>query len=106
MSELVVTEQNFDESVLKSTQPVLLDFWAPWCGPCRMLSPVIDEIAKDYAGRLVVGKVNTDENLNLASRFQIVSIPTILIFKAGALAERLVGFKSKADLKKLIDGLL
>lgn len=106
MSELVVTEKNFDTDVLKSTLPVLLDFWAPWCGPCKMIAPVVEELSKEYEGKLVVGKVNTDENLDLASRFQIVSIPTLLIFKGGKPVERLVGFKSKNDLKKLIDALI
>ncbi len=106
MSETVITEQNFETTVLKSPLPVLIDFWAPWCGPCKMIAPVVEELANEYAGKLVVGKVNTDENLGLASRFQIVSIPTLLVFKGGALVQRLVGFKSKNDLKKLIDGLL
>jgi thioredoxin 1 len=106
MAELVLTEQNFDEEVVNSSLPVVVDFWAPWCGPCKMISPVIDELAKEYEKRVKVGKVNTDENLAVASRYQITSIPTIMMFKDKKIVQRVIGVKSKADLKKLIDGLL
>ena len=106
MADIVINEQNFEAEVISSKLPVLIDFWAPWCGPCKMISPVVDELAKEYAGKLKVGKVNTDENLNLASKFQITSIPCILIFKGGKPVERIIGFRQKKDLKKSIDTVL
>ena len=106
MAGLVISEGNFDAEVIKSTSPVLVDFWAPWCGPCRMLGPVVEEIALEYAGKLKVGKLNTDENLSIATQFQISSIPTIMIFKGGKVVEKIVGFKSKNDLKKVVDSVL
>lgn len=106
MSEIVVTEQNFEGEVLNASVPVLVDFWAPWCGPCKMIAPVVAELASEYADRLKVGKLNTDENLNVAGQYQITSIPALLIFKDKKPVQRIVGFKSKNELKKIIDSVL
>jgi thioredoxin 1 len=106
MAEIQLTDDTFDKEVLESTQPVLVDFWAPWCGPCRMLSPVVEEIAKEYVGKVKVAKLNTDDNPNAAGRFKIMAIPTLLFFKSGKLVEQRAGVMSKADIKKLLDGLL
>ena len=83
MAELDINEQNFEQEVVSSDVPVLLDFWAPWCGPCKMLMPVVEELAKEYDGKIKVGKVNTDENMSLSSKFQITSIPCLIIFIHG-----------------------
>ncbi len=106
MSGIIITESNFSQEVLKSDIPVLVDFWAPWCGPCKMLSPVIDELAKDYEGKVKICKVNTDENMNLSSQFQITSIPCLIIFKGGKPVNKIVGFRPKNDIKQEIDNVL
>ena len=103
---ITLKKENFDGEVLKSEVPVLVDFWASWCGPCRMVSPVIDEIAEEYEGQIKVGKVNVDEEGELASEFAIVSIPTILILKNGKVIEKLVGARSKDDFCDVIDKIL
>ena len=100
------TDAAFEKDVLKSTRPVLVDFWAPWCGPCRMLGPVIEEISAEFAGKALVGKLNTDENPEVASRYNISAIPTMLFFKGGEAVEQLVGVHSKGDIKAKLDGLL
>lgn len=92
---LHITDANFSEIVEKSALPVLIDFWAAWCGPCRMIAPSIDQLAKEFAGRAVVGKLNVDENKNTAARFGVQSIPTLLIVKSGREVERLVGAQPK-----------
>jgi thioredoxin len=103
MAEINLTEANFTKEVLESDKLVLVDFWAPWCGPCKMLSPVIEELAKEYDGRAKICKLNTDENMALASKFQITSIPCIILFKAGNAVQKIVGFRPKNDIKKAID---
>ena len=105
-NEIQLTDANFDQEVLKSDLPVLVDFWAPWCGPCRMLGPVIDELAKEYAGKVKVCKLNTDEAQDTAGTYQISAIPTILLFKGGKLAQQLVGLQPKEELKKQLDELI
>jgi thioredoxin 1 len=106
MAGLVISEGNFDAEVIKSNMPVLVDFWAPWCGPCRMIGPVVEEIALEFTGKLKVGKLNTDENLAVATQYQISSIPTLMIFKGGKVVQKMVGFKSKNDLKKIVESVL
>lgn len=102
MSTVKITTTNFEQEVLQSQIPVLLDFWADWCGPCRMAAPIIDEIAAETAGKVKVGKVNVDTDIELAQRYRIASIPTFLVFKNGELAEKAVGLQSKEDLMNLL----
>ena len=100
--EITLTKANFETEVLKSDKPVLVDFWAPWCGPCRMLAPVLAELAEEKAGTISVGKVNVDEEPELASRYGITGIPALLLFKDGQLVGTSVGFKPKSDLETFI----
>ena len=100
---VTLTQDNFSTEVLNSPVPVLVDFWAEWCGPCKMIAPILDELATEYDGRVKVGKVNIDEHQNLAAQFGIRAIPTLLVFKAGQVAEQVVGLKSKRDLKASLD---
>ena len=102
MSTVKITTTNFEQEVLQSQIPVLLDFWADLCGPCRMAAPIIDEIATETAGKVRVGKVNVDTDIELAQRYRIASIPTFLVFKNGELAEKAIGLQSKEDLMNLL----
>lgn len=106
MAEIKVTGDNFENEVLNSDVPVLLDFWAEWCGPCRMLSPVVAEIAEDYEGRVKVGKVNVDEENELATAFGVSSIPMLAIIKDGKIAAHSVGYKPKEDVASFIDAAI
>jgi thioredoxin 1 len=93
------TDAGFDNDVLQSSQPVLVDFWAPWCGPCRQIAPLIDELAVQYSGKVKIGKVNVDDNPETAQRYDIMNIPTLLLFKNGEVAERFVGLPPRAKLE-------
>ncbi len=106
MSGKVFTDGNFQQDVLKSAQPVLVDFWAEWCGPCRMLAPIVDKIEAANAGRLVVGKMNVDENQNTPQQYGIQGIPTLLIFKGGEVVNQLVGYQSQDNIQSAIDEAL
>lgn len=102
MAELKITKDNFEKEVLDSELPVLLDFWASWCGPCRMLAPVIEDIAREYEGTVKVGKVNVDEENELAAAFRVVSIPTVVVMKGGKVVNASVGYKSKAEIAAML----
>ena len=103
---LKITDTNFDSEVSKSGVPVLVDFWAEWCGPCRLMSPILDEIAPGYQGRLKIGKLNVDENQDSPTKFGVMNIPTMILFKNGKEAERIVGAMSKPELQKKLDRAL
>lgn len=103
---LQITDASFEEVVLKSDKPVLVDFWATWCGPCRMLGPVIEEIATEYEGRVVVGKVDVDSNQDYAAKYGVRNIPTVLVFKNGEVVGRQVGVASKNTYTEALDSLL
>ncbi|MBS1652256.1 MAG: thioredoxin [Bacteroidetes bacterium] len=103
---LELTDSNFEELVLKSNKPVLVDFWAEWCGPCRMVGPVVEELAKDFEGKAVVGKVNVDENSDVSAKYGIRNIPTLLIFKNGEVVDKQVGVVPKATLSGKISAHL
>ena len=101
--EIILTKDNFDDEVLNSDIPVLVDFWAEWCGPCKMVGPTIEELAKEYKGRAKVGKVNVDENQDIAEKYGVRGIPTLILFSKGAVAEQLVGAQPRDKLAEIID---
>ena len=103
---LEITDANFQDTVLNSEKPVIVDFWAEWCGPCKMITPVLEELAAEYAGRVTVGKVNIDDHQNLAAQFRVSSIPTLLLFKGGQVVNQMVGARGKRDFQKMLDGAL
>jgi thioredoxin 1 len=100
---ITLTQDNFEKNVLKSQTPILVDFWAEWCGPCKMIAPVLDELAEEYSGRVNIGKVNVDEFQGLAAEYGVRAIPTLLLFQNGQVAEQILGLKSKRDLKASLD---
>lgn len=106
MAEITVTDQSFDKDILQSKLPVLADFWAEWCMPCRMVGPILEELAKEYEGKLTVAKINVDQNSQTASQFGIMSIPSLLIFKEGKVVKTMIGAQNKENLKKGIDEVL
>ena len=101
MAEITLTNDNFQAEVLASDVPVLVDFWATWCGPCKMVGPIVAEIADEYEGKVKVGKVNVDEQPALAMQYQVTAIPTLFVFKNGEIADKIVGFAQKEDIVKL-----
>ena len=102
MAEIKITKNNFEAEVMKSDIPVMLDFWAEWCGPCRMLGPVVEDIAKEYEGSVKVGKINVDEESELAEAFRVASIPTVVVIKNGKVVNTSVGYKPKEELAALL----
>lgn len=106
MSALEITDENFEEEVLKSDKPVLVDFWAEWCGPCRMVSPIVEELAEEFAGKVEIGKMNVDDNVDTPNEYGIRNIPTILFFKDGKLVDKQIGATPKASLKAKVEALL
>lgn len=102
MKEVTLTKENFENEVLRSNKTVLVDFWASWCGPCKMIAPIVAEIAEDYADTVKVGKVNVDEQTELAALFKVESIPTLMVFRNGEPDGVMIGFRPKSDIEKLI----
>ena len=103
MAEITLTSGNFAGEVLNADKPVLVDFWASWCGPCKMLAPIIEELADEYEGKIKVGKVNVDDEQELATNYGIASIPTVILFKDGEIKETLIGYREKEDFKAVIN---
>jgi len=105
-NEIIISDSNFDQEVLLSEIPVLVDFWAPWCAPCRMLAPIIEELAGEYAGRVKVGKLNVDENPSTAARYGVRGIPALILFKNGGIANQSIGLQPKQNIKEMVDKAL
>lgn len=103
---ITIDDSKFDQTVLQSETPVLVDFWAPWCRPCLMLAPILDELAEEYGGKVTVARMDVDQNPKTASKYQIMSIPTLLLFKKGEPVSHIVGYKPKAELKRDLDSAL
>ena len=106
MSEIILTDKNFQSEVLDDKGVVMVDFWAPWCGPCRMLGPIVEEVAKDYEKKVKVGKLNVDESPEAAQKYGVMSIPTVIIFKGGEIVETMVGVQPKESLTSKLDSLV
>ncbi len=106
MVEAINGEENFQQSVIKSDVPVLVDFWAQWCAPCLAAAPIIEELAREYEGKITFAKINVEDNSAIAAKYGIAAIPTMLVFKNGEPAQQIVGLKPKKDLKKMLDGVL
>lgn len=106
MSEIILTDKNFESEVLKSKGVVLIDFWAPWCGPCRMIEPIVEELAKDFDKKVKIGKLNVDESPQVAGQYGVMSIPTVMIFKDGSPAETFVGVQPKETLAERLESLI
>lgn len=106
MADITFTDSTFKQQVLENKTPVVVDFWAPWCGPCRMVSPTVDELAKEYEGKMVVGKMNVDENPDTASQFSVMSIPTVMVFKNGQPVKAIIGAQGKDAYKKAFEEAL
>lgn len=102
MSEVIITKENFEEEVLKSDIPVLVDFWASWCGPCKMLAPIVAQIAEEQEGKVKVGKINVDEQQELAAQFRVMSIPTLIVFKGGEAVAQSVGVQPKEQIEGML----
>jgi len=100
------TDQNFDQEVLKANKPVLVDFWAPWCGPCQMMGPIIEELAQELEGKALVGKLNVDENPITAQKYGVMSIPTLIIFKGGVIVDQIIGLQSKEIIKGKLENFV
>ena len=101
-----VTDNDWESEVLKSDVPVMVDFWAPWCGPCRMVAPIVEELAGEYDGKVKFVKLNTDDNVDTATRYAVRSIPTLMVFKAGEQVDQVIGFRPKSELKKTLEKAL
>jgi thioredoxin 1 len=102
---VTLTKENFEKEVLQSPKPILVDFWAEWCGPCKMIAPLLDELATEYDGKVKIGKINTDEQQELAAQFNINAIPTLLFFKGGQVVNQMRGARSKRDFKQALDSV-